>query len=85
VPKDYARLSITVPLALKEQLEALGEFPYGNVTNAAKVLMLEALASREGKQKPKKDEIIQALIEIDNADDLLEIAAKALEKARSRR
>ncbi|MGB7441434.1 MAG: hypothetical protein WA919_10230 [Coleofasciculaceae cyanobacterium] len=77
--KDYARLSITVPLTLKQKLEALGEFPYKSVTNAAVVLMTEALAAREGQAKLMKDQIIEALTELEE-NELAEVALKALQK-----
>jgi hypothetical protein len=77
--KDQARLSIIIPNDLKETLEELAEFPYKSVTNAAVVLMREALNNRSGQPKPTKDEIIEAFIEME-ATDLIEVALRALEK-----
>ncbi|NEP56372.1 MAG: hypothetical protein F6K31_05025 [Symploca sp. SIO2G7] len=80
--KDYARLSILIPRKLRKQIEELAEFPYGTVTNATKVLLVEALEARSGKKKLQKDQITESLIQIDEAATLLEIASKALDKLR---
>lgn len=81
--KDLARLSILIPAELREKINELADFPYGNVTNAAKVLLIEALEAREKRYTPtKKEEIIQGLSAIEESDDLLEIASKAVERAR---
>jgi hypothetical protein len=78
--KDYARLTITVPNPLKETLEQLAEFPYKSVSNAALVLMTEALNHRASQPKRAKDEIIEALIELEDSADLVEIGLRVLEK-----
>ena len=80
MPKDYVRLTISIPRLLKEKLEVLAEFPYDNVSNAAKVLIQESLDRREGKSFPRVNEYIEFLSELDDIGELLEIANTALRR-----
>ncbi|NER96244.1 MAG: hypothetical protein F6J86_20775 [Symploca sp. SIO1B1] len=80
MPKDYVRLTISIPRLLKEKLEVLAEFPYDNVSNAAKVLIQESLDRREGKSCPRVNEYIEFLSELDDVGELLEIANTALRR-----
>lgn len=73
------RISLTVPESLKEKLEALGEFPYKSASNAAVVLMVEALGWREGREPLLLPQILESLDLLD-ASELAEVAIKSAEK-----
>ena len=79
VSDSRTRISITVPPDLKVQLEALAQFPYKSVANAAVVLMLESLERRDKKEELFFVDLVESLPKL-SKKQLLEICLKALEQ-----